>query len=85
MAIRNWIVLFFLAIVVFSHKGFSDEIGDFELDPNQEVSFTHQEVDETLKRSKETRQKSSASRRGMASKEGATDPELGAFLSQMEE
>jgi hypothetical protein len=84
MAIRNWIVLFFLAIIVFSHKGFSDEIGDLELDPKEEISFTHQEVDETLQRSKETRKEVSSPRRGIASKEEA-DPELGAFLNKMTE
>ena len=84
MAIRNWMVLFFLAIIVFSHKSFSDEIGDSELDPKKEAFFTYEEVDQTIKRSKETRKDVASPRRGMASKE-ERDPELGTFLEKMEE
>lgn len=84
MVARNFIILFFLAIIVFSHKGFSDEVGEAKRDFKEEVAFTHEEIRATVKRSKETRSEASTIKRGFAS-EQAEDPELGAFLSQMKD
>lgn len=84
MVARNIIILFFLAIIVFSHKGFSDEIGEAKMDFKEEVAFTHEEIKATIERSKETRSKALIIKRGVANQE-SEDPELGAFLSQMKD
>lgn len=84
MAMKNWILLVSLVVLIFSYKGLASEIGSTDLSQEQVSNKLVSDANDALARSKKTKEslKDEPSRQ-VASEKEQVDVELNNFVDEM--